>query len=452
MRIPSQFNEDSLYRRGRRSSQSIQSYRRLLRMVLGLALVVVVMRQASKPGMYRVFFGGGPAEPVLQAENGGSALLTEGEGVGIYPPVVVDAQDRKIAKSLVADLARSDQNLWMVALTRWQQGKSVSEFPSTAESVTEQIESLESIESERRIEWLGMLQALSDRAALGDAESAEDPVPKKSDQAMVAAFLAALDDAADARVIDGSVWRSGDFDAFYRYLDQSSGFSPAGLATTGVLPLLQQPDVFRGQLLRVQGTVARAEEMEAAENVFGIESYWQLWLRPADGADRPIMVIVPEVGEAVAAVSQAGIEQEGPPVMVAGRFLKRLAYTSSMGADLAPVVVGRLVASQPKTAAVIPEEEDGSSVGGRLLMTVAVALLVGVGLAVIGVWRTAVAARDGRRLRTAYRENPDFADLELPQPEQLLSQSESRSPDAESRSPDGENGNAIQFPPSTDAS
>lgn len=444
MRIPSQFNEDSLYRRGPRSSQSVQSYRRLLRMVLGLALVVVVMRQASKPGIYRVFFGGGPAGPVLQTEYGSSTLLHEDEGVGFHPPVVVNAQDRKIANSLVADLARSDQNLWMVALTRWQQGKLVPEFPSTAGLVAEQIESLESIESGRRIEWLGMLQALSDRAALGDAESAEDLVPKESQKAKVAAFLAALDDAADARVIDGSVWRSGDFDAFYRYLDQSSGFSPAGLAATGVLPLLQQPDVFRGELLRVQGTVARAEEMEAAENVFGIESYWQLWLRPADGADRPIMVIVPAVGEVVAAVRQDGIEKEGPPVMVAGRFLKRLAYTSAMGADLAPVVVGRLVASEPMPAKELPEENE-SSIGGRLLVTVAVASLAGLGFAVIGVWRTTVAARDGRRLRTAYRENPDFADLELAQAGQLLSQSESPSRDAE-------NGNAIQFPPSTDAS
>ena len=73
--------------------------------------------------------------------------------------------------------------------------------------------------------------------------------------------------------------------------------------------------------------------MEASENVYGIESYWQLWLRPSDGADRPMVVIVPDVDDAVAAVGQ-GDETEGPPVIVAGRFLKRLAYTSAMGADL----------------------------------------------------------------------------------------------------------------------
>ena len=57
MRIPSQFNEDSLYRRGGRSAQPAQSYRRLLRLVLGLALVVVIMRQASRPEIYQAFFG-----------------------------------------------------------------------------------------------------------------------------------------------------------------------------------------------------------------------------------------------------------------------------------------------------------------------------------------------------------------------------------------------------------
>ncbi len=163
------------------------------------------------------------------------------------------------------------------------------------------------------------------------------------------------------------------------------------------------------------------------------------------------MAIVPAVGDTVAAVSQAGIEQEGPPVMVAGRFLKRLAYASSMGADLAPVVVGRLVASRPKPAAAVPAENE-SSTGGRLLLTVSVASLLGLGLAVIGIWRTTTAARESRRLRTAYRENPDFADLDLPESKVFLSRPENQPANAENQPAKAENGDDIQFPPSSDAS
>ena len=69
MRIPSQFNESSLYGRGKRPPpDSTQSYRRLLRLLVALVLVVMVMRQASRPQMYEVFFGDpGPVEDAQES-------------------------------------------------------------------------------------------------------------------------------------------------------------------------------------------------------------------------------------------------------------------------------------------------------------------------------------------------------------------------------------------------
>ena len=166
------------------------------------------------------------------------------------PPPVVDAVDRKIANEMVGELSPSDQRRWIVALTRWQQGVPVPEFPSTAESLRDVLEDFETTEEPRRNAWSQMLDALSDRVATqpSDGSSVDPAVARPSDaqNVLVTALLKALDDAADARVVDGSVWRSGDFDAFYRYLDQSSEFTPTGLAATGVLPLLQQPGCFSG--------------------------------------------------------------------------------------------------------------------------------------------------------------------------------------------------------------
>jgi len=413
MRIPSQFNEDSLYRRGGRSAQSAQSYRRLLRLVIGLALVLVLMRQASKPEMYRVFFGQPPAPGRVQGADVGSSVLSMDKSNGpARVEIMVDAVDRKIANLLATAISASDQRRWIVALTRWQRGVEVPEFPSTAESLREELSQIDSIEESRRVAWDSMLQSLADRVAnqtqAGQTESLSEPNEKE--MTLVTAMLAALDEAADARVVDGSVWRSGDFDAFYRYLDQSSEFSPAGLAATGVLPLLQQPDVFRGQMVRVHGTVARAEQLDATENVYGIDSYWQLWLRPADGVERPMVVVVPEVSDEVAGVGSGEGLDDGPPVIVAGRFLKRLAYTSSMGADLAPVVVGRIAVADVAPQAVVAEIPADSS-SRRLRITILLACACGFGLAVIAMRRTAVAAREARRLRTAHRQSPSFDSL-----------------------------------------
>ncbi|MEM8666649.1 MAG: hypothetical protein AAGG48_03990 [Planctomycetota bacterium] len=443
MRIPSQFNEDSLYRSGRRSAQSAQSHRRLLRLVLGLALVLVLMRQAARPEIYRVFFGAPAAQTTYVAIDQSTRWANVDNqsldsGTTRATPVVIDAADREIANELVAALVPSDQHLWVIALTRWQRNVRIPEYPSTAESLYERLDALESTNPTRVDDWRQMLTALElaaneaaasteenepSAAFIEPSESSEgvenqtQPTdqnqagPSAQQRVLTTAFLASLDDAANARVVDGSVWRSGDFDAFYRYLDQASEFMPQGLASTGVLPLLQQPDVFLGQMVRVQGTVARAERMPAKENSYGIEAYWQLWLRPSDGVERPLVVIVPEVSDSIANVNEQAPEELGPPVIVAGRFLKRLAYTSSMGADLAPVVIGQLALAVPQTA---PVEEAATETDGNLSLSITVLLasLIGVGLAVIAMWRTTTAASDARRLRTAYRAGPDFAGLD----------------------------------------
>ena len=49
MRIPSQFDDDNLYRKKIPRGESVKTFRKLIRLALGLALVVVVMLQAAKP-------------------------------------------------------------------------------------------------------------------------------------------------------------------------------------------------------------------------------------------------------------------------------------------------------------------------------------------------------------------------------------------------------------------
>lgn len=473
MRIPSQFNEDNLYRRrGVGRKESAHTYRRLMRLVIGLALVVVVMKQAARPEMYRTFFGpqAGAASLVDGTPQGGASVsleTTSGSGSPEAPTAPttqseISASDRILANQLVHEMPLAEQRTWLAALSRWESGERLVVPPKSLAWMQKTLEpgALQfpvSVKPIRRLRWQLVVNALAessptkaaeeltsgeDSTAAGAAsqestaasqESTADDKDASGDGSgnvaglqqagaeleqaaasngivigvpQFAALLAALDDAAAGRVVDGSVWRSPDFDRFYRCLDQANQIPTQGIASTGVIPLLQQPDVFLNQLVTVHGTVARAEKRDARNNPFGIESYWQLWLRPADGADRPLVVIVPNVPELVAAVGADANNEEGPPVTIVGRFLKRLAYKSSIGADLAPVVVGRMTHAPVVATQMLPENNSTAN-GGRMWLLVAAAIVFGVGLALLLMWRTGVTASQARELRSSHRKTPD---------------------------------------------
>ena len=435
MRIPSHFNQDSLYRRDNRERATADSYRRLIRLVIGLALVIVVMRQASRPAMYQTFFdpsvataqasGDAPSPPQGAVGFAGDREVSPNRSTETGDPqqaVPITAEDRRIANAIVADLLPTDQRQWVVALSRWTTGRQVQLVPSSIESISSLLNSVDWIGPERLARWQTTFQSFSTAAssnALDDSgrDSALpsqqhtpslQPLPGEDELPVVTAMLAALDQAASARVVDGSVWRAGDFDSLYRFLDQATQSTPGDAAATGVIPLLQQPDVFRNQWVRMGGGVARTERIAAPENPFGITHYWQLWLRPNDGADRPLVAIVPSVPESVAAVGSEATKMEGPEIVVVGKYLKRLAYQSGLGADLAPVVVGSIT-SAPISELELAQQNDQESSEESLPMwlPILLACLLGVLLAAVVMWRTSVSAKRARELRTAHRAEPD---------------------------------------------
>ncbi len=375
-----------------------------MRLIIGLALLVVVMRQASRPAIYQTFFGNPRVSSVAKHPSSLPQRATVPPKYG-----TIDPMDRVIAGKLTDQLLPSDQLQWLVALSRWQTGRAAEMVPSTIDTIRLSLNDDEridtgSVDQGRRAIWLEMLESFERYVA-----AAGETSPRNREAAPLAAWLAALDEASAARVVDGSIWRSGDFGSFYRYLDQAQWISAQDAVAAGVLPLLQQPDVYRTQIVRVTGGVARAERIEAQENPFGVKEYWQLWLRPSDGADRPLLAIVPDVPPLVAAVDPNSTDREGPQVTMVGRFLKRLAYRSQMGADLAPVVVGRLVmvpvseADLANTTDIAPDPSEFK----RLWLTVVLAIVVGLTTSGIAMWRTAVTARRAREIRRAHRKDPD---------------------------------------------
>ncbi len=226
------------------------------------------------------------------------------------------------------------------------------------------------------------------------------------------------------KVVDGSPWRGGDFAAFYLFLDKAqredqtqredqaqeadrpSHRQPSPLA--GVLPLLQQPELYQGRRLRVRGAVARVQFREAAENDHGIDTYWELWLRPYDGTDRPLLAIVPDIPPTLKELAGPTDISDGPRLTVDGRFLKRLAYRSSAGVELTPVVIGRL--TRPAATGTTPAETPHPATSDWPLGATSVALLaivIGIAIAALATWRTSRDAARARQLRRAELERSD---------------------------------------------
>ena len=410
MRIPSQFEDQSLYRKKIPRSESVKTFRKLIRLALGLALVIVVMLEAAKPGIYRPFFGH------LPAKSGGAAVNLPSAKAGKTPvsrsknatatQTTYSPKDRQIASKLVSQLSREEQVRWTVTLSRSLRGLKIKQTPDTTTTTLEELIFDPELTATQRDAWEDAIDNLANPVLLSGSDP-QNGLEQKH------ALLDALDEAAANRVIDGSVWRSGDFDSFYRTLDAASQLPDTGIAAVGALPLLQQPDVFLNQTVTIHGDVALAENLDASENPYGIKNYWQLWIKPAEGADRPIVVCVPDVPRSVA--EQAGKNgaetstAEGIPITVVGRFLKRLAYRSGAGADLAPVVVGRITyapfaeGEQPTLATT-----DTTTVStSKFWLFASISCIGGVALAMLLMWRTSVLARESRNLRTAYRQEPD---------------------------------------------
>ena len=160
MRIPSQFNEDNLYRRSARRGDSAQSYHRLIRLVIGLVLVVVVMRLASRPAIYRTFFG---PQGSNAAGSGNRATVSAVTAPRLRDAdaAPVDPNDRRVAQYLTQQLPTDQQRYWVAALSRWETGAPIGEpeapgdrlqpiIAATAPALLQQLSSMQDVSEQSR--------------------------------------------------------------------------------------------------------------------------------------------------------------------------------------------------------------------------------------------------------------------------------------------------------------
>ncbi|PAY16151.1 hypothetical protein CKO51_28025 [Rhodopirellula sp. SM50] len=472
MRIPSQFNDSSLYRprRGEKNAKKRTSVpgaadnrRRLIRLGVVLLLVIVVMREARRPGLYQTFFDAQeetwveiepattpalalaqrrdassdvPANRPAREDANSSAEETSLAATWDAAPRWVDAMELSLQRSWIQSLIQlrsvGRQSVddrppveW-VGLSVEQLDASVERLmpkspPRESDASDSNSPGSDSPDSQWNAEALAGLQALRACAAAGECE----PGLWNQISSWAVPLLDALETAAYRRVNDGTFWTSTDSDAFYLGLARSDQLAADQGVTTGTLPLLQQPEVYRGQTVRLVGRLQLAQKKTAQPNRVAVESYWKLWIIPADGGIRPTILMTRQLPAAIAdsLTSDGSWDRASNPanpdgqIAAVGRFIKRLPYRSSIGADLAPVVIGRLVAAKgvaTTSDGLAPRNADGGPDADAdhvaWITGILIAVLAGIALAGWLMYRSALDAKRTRNLR---RQAGDDVQLDL---------------------------------------
>jgi hypothetical protein len=140
-------------------------------------------------------------------------------------------------------------------------------------------------------------------------------------------------------VQDNTSFRPQEQAAWFALLARLGQSTPSALqqqsmGTLSYVQLLQQPDVYRGKVVTLHGTVLREEQLPAPTNSVGIHDYHRLILKPAGGGEWPFVVYALKLpanfprGNSI----RARIE-------VTGYFFKNWSYTWGDGLGLAPVVL-----------------------------------------------------------------------------------------------------------------
>ena len=179
-------------------------------------------------------------------------------------------------------------------------------------------------------------------------------------------------------VRDNTYFRPEENSAWFTVFDWLANTPPSQMASNSVSDVsyaqfIAQPEVYRGQVVTVRGTVEREELLDAPMNDVGIKQYHRLIMRPQGGGVWPIVVYSLELPPKFPREGKTNGE-----VQVTGVFFKNWSYSWQGGLGLAPVVLAKTIDWQP--AAMTKRPRAKVSLPGLIVATTAagfIAALVG---------------------------------------------------------------------------
>ena len=166
---------------------------------------------------------------------------------------------------------------------------------------------------------------------------------------LVADDSAEGDQNLDLSVIkDNTYFRAEENPVWFSLLDrlQKTALSGDSVGEVTYAQLLEQPDVYRGEVVTVRGTAMREELLDAPANDLGIERYHRLVIRPEGGGVWPMVVYSLELPAKFPRGENPKVE-----VTAHGFFFKNWSYSWQDGLGLAPVILTKTVDWQPPVVA-----------------------------------------------------------------------------------------------------
>lgn len=188
-----------------------------------------------------------------------------------------------------------------------------------------------------------------------------DPMPADGLDREIARRDARFDKRVLDKIKDNTIGiRLEEADAYYRLLDHArrvpaEELDEAGLTDVQYINLMDQPNRFRGEPIRIHGDLFRLRSFTASENQQHISTVYEGWVFTADSSNHPYRILctsIPrdfEMGEDIR-----------KPVQVTGYFFKREGYASNGGMHVAPTLLANQIESYrppgapPDTDAIVP--------------------------------------------------------------------------------------------------
>ena len=137
------------------------------------------------------------------------------------------------------------------------------------------------------------------------------------------------------------------FAAWSQVFDQPMAQDDAVTAT--VTQLISQPDAWRGENIRINGTALRVERVSASYNALGIESYYVVWIKPDHPSIYPFCVYTLVAPESLMGEPNETMREVNQAVTTTARFFKNRLFNASQEkgdeAAFAPVLLTAMVES-----------------------------------------------------------------------------------------------------------
>jgi hypothetical protein len=146
-----------------------------------------------------------------------------------------------------------------------------------------------------------------------------------------------------AEIRDDTVFRGAEHEAFFHLMNvlhetEARQLAAASRGPTAFVQLYEQPDHYRGKLVTVRGTLLRAFLLPAPKNDYGIEEYYQTWIRPHDNRANPMVIYVLKIPAGFPTGMNLSEEIE-----CTGFFYKRWAYKAADSIRTAPLLLASTV-------------------------------------------------------------------------------------------------------------